>query len=170
MHSEPSPWRHQARNAFDQLFLHDCVISSFTLEDGDLALSLDEGFQALAGTACNPGSKTVRTSPAQLRFRGVVTLFDLDCRRELCLFGQTCLLLWENAASDAILRLMRAGRLSLKVLDMHTAEESLVLSGAVLQPWRRFGLNRRFFYWAVYGKPPLTVDFFWNDLDPDLIE
>ena len=93
MSSETSPWHHHARNAFDQLFLHDCVISSFTLEDGDLALSLDEGFQALAGTACNPGSKTVRTSPSQLRFRGVVTLFDLDCRRELCLFGHTCLLL-----------------------------------------------------------------------------
>lgn len=62
---------------------------------------------------------------------------------------------------------MRAGRLSLKVLDMHTAGASLVLSGAVLQPWRRFGLNRRFFYWAVYGRAPLTVDFFWNDLQPD---
>ena len=93
MHSEPSPWRLQARNAFDQLFLHDCVISSFALEDGDLVLSLDEGFQAPAGTACNPGSKTLRTGLAQLRFRGVVTLFDLDCQRELCLFGHTCLLL-----------------------------------------------------------------------------
>ena len=170
MSSETSPWRLQARNAFDQLFLHDCVISSFALEDGDLVLTLDEGFQAPAGTACNPGGKTVRTGPAQLRFRGVVTLFDLDCQRELCLFGHTCLLPWENAAPDAILRLMRAGRLSLKVLDMHTAEESLVLSGAVLQPWRRFGLNRRFFCWFVYGRPPLTVDFLWNDPDPDLIE
>lgn len=56
MHSEPSPWRLQARNAFDQLFLHDCVISSFALEDSDLVLSLDEGFQALAGTACNPAA------------------------------------------------------------------------------------------------------------------
>lgn len=167
MHSEPSPWRHHARNDFDQLFLHDCVISSFALEDGDLVLSLDEGFQALAGTACNPGGKTVRTGPAQLRFRSVVTLPGLDCQRELCLFGHTCLLLWEKAAPGAILRLIRAGRLSLKVLDMHTAEESLVLSGAVLQPWRRFGLNRRFFYWAVYGRAPLTVDFFWNDLQPD---
>ena len=170
MSSETSPWRLQARNAFDQLFLHDCVISSFSLEDGDLVLSLGEGFQAPAGTACNPGSKTLRTGPAQLRFRGAVTLFDLQCQRELCLFGHTCLLLWENAAPDAILRLMRAGRLSLKVLDMHTAEESLVLSGAVLQPWRRFGLNRRFFCWFVYGRPPLTVDFLWNDPDPDLIE
>ena len=93
MHSEPSPWHLQARNAFDQLFLHDCVISSFALEDGDLVLTLDEGFQAPAGTACNPGSKTLRTGLAQLRFRGVVTLFDLDCQRELCLFGHTCLLL-----------------------------------------------------------------------------
>ena len=93
MHSEPSPWRLQARNDFDQLFLHDCVISSFALEDGDLVLPLDEGFQALAGTACNPGGKTVRTGPAQLRFRSVVTLPGLDCQRELCLFGHTCLLL-----------------------------------------------------------------------------
>ena len=93
MSSETSPWHHHARNAFDQLFLHDCVISSFALEDGDLVLTLDEGFQAPAGTACNPGSKTLRTGLAQLRFRGVVTLIDLDCQRELCLFGHTCLLL-----------------------------------------------------------------------------
>ncbi|MGN1020218.1 MAG: hypothetical protein ACI4O7_07565 [Aristaeellaceae bacterium] len=167
MPSEPSPWRHQARNAFDQLCLHDCVISSFALEDGDLVLSLDNGFQALTGAACNPGSKVLRTGPAQLRFRGVETLYDLSCQRELCLFGHTCLLLWENAAPDAILRLMRAGRLLLLALDMHTAGGSLIFTGTFRQRWRPFGLNRRFFYWPVYGRPPLTVDFFWNDLQPE---
>ena len=142
--------------------MHDCRATGLRIEKDALILTFEDGIWACAGSAANPGEKTIRTGRADVRLDGFAAEeTELVYFRKLRFFGWKAAELRKRLTLEELERSVNSGRWELEFKDAFSTGRAYLFRGLVWQKRRPYFME---FEWSAETS---GMTCFWNVLRPE---